>query len=138
MKLIDLTRLLDPKDYERLPEMVRPMSVNIVPRIEYISPSAKGREVMSSIFGIDGDQLPEGEGWGDESMQITMFADHFRTWPQHQVKGVPKDDVSASCPDLVRRHRLHRSVGAYRHEGRSTNFPPLKFQQAPPGFARLI
>lgn len=65
MKLIDLTRLLDPKDYERLPEIVRSASDVIVLCIEFLSPRTRGREVMSSIFGIDGDQLPDGEGWGD-------------------------------------------------------------------------
>jgi kynurenine formamidase len=83
MKLIDLTRLLDPKDYERLPEAVRPASVNIVPRIEYISPGTRGREVMSSIFGIEGDQLPNGEGWGDESMQITTHLGTHVDAPLH-------------------------------------------------------
>jgi hypothetical protein len=55
MKLIDLTRLLDPQDYERLPEIVRPSSVNNVPRIEYISPIA--RQGCCLLVGLTVDQL---------------------------------------------------------------------------------
>jgi hypothetical protein len=39
MQLIDLTRTLDSRDYDRLPESVKPSSSVLVPRIEYYGSS---------------------------------------------------------------------------------------------------
>jgi len=83
MKLIDLTRLLDTNDYERLPESVRPNSVNIVPRIEYVSPEEGGAEVMCRIFGCERQHLPNGEGWGEERMQINTHLGTHVDAPLH-------------------------------------------------------
>ena len=70
MKLIDITRLLDSQDYDRLPERVKASSVNIVPKIEYYAPNGQGADVMCQIFACERHHLPNGEGWGDELMHI--------------------------------------------------------------------
>lgn len=92
MKLIDLTRLLDSEDYDRLPERVRPSSVNIVPRIEYVSPKEGGADVMCQIFACERHHLPDGEGWGEERMTINTHLGTHVDAPLHygsQCEGRP-------------------------------------------------
>jgi kynurenine formamidase len=69
--LIDLTRPLDPGDIDLVPEPIRPWSVNFVPKIESVRPDGEGAETMCQIFGCSRDDLPDGEGWGDERMQVS-------------------------------------------------------------------
>jgi hypothetical protein len=44
MRLIDLTRTLDPTDLDRLPEVVRPLAAVLAPKIQYLAPDAEGRD----------------------------------------------------------------------------------------------
>ena len=46
MPRVDLTRLLDPADQDRLPERMKGWGGNIVPRIEPITPWGEGAKVM--------------------------------------------------------------------------------------------
>jgi kynurenine formamidase len=83
VRLVDLTRTLDAADIERVPEAIRPWSVNIVPRIEHVSPDGEGADVMCQIFGCTRDDLPAGEGWGDERMQISSHLGTHVDAPLH-------------------------------------------------------
>src|SRR5512143_1163779 len=83
MRLVDLTRLLDPADQNRLPERMRASSVNIVPRVEPITPWGKGAQVMCQIFGCEKHHLPAGEGWGDERLRITTHLGTHVDAPLH-------------------------------------------------------
>ena len=71
MQLVDLTRKLDPNDLDLLPERLRRFSSNIVPEVHHVRPADEGAEVMCRIFGCTRDDLPDGEGWGDERLTIT-------------------------------------------------------------------
>ncbi len=53
-----------------------------------------------------------------ETMQSPVLLDDRRTRPEHQMKGVAKDDVSAAGTHLFRGHRFDCAISAYRHEGR--------------------
>ncbi|MEE3332302.1 MAG: cyclase family protein [Myxococcota bacterium] len=70
MKLIDLTRRLDAADLERLPEAARPAAAVLGPQIEPVEPAGKGADVMCALFGCTRDDLPDGEGWGEEQLRI--------------------------------------------------------------------
>lgn len=70
MRLVDLTRQLDAADIDRIPPAMKPWSVNIVPRIDHVKPDADGADTMCRIFDCTRDDLPDGEGWGDDYMQI--------------------------------------------------------------------
>lgn len=83
MRLVDLTRLLDPADLERLPERMRASSVNIVPQVDPITPWGEGAQVMCQIFGCEQHQLPAGEGWGDERLRITTHLGTHVDAPLH-------------------------------------------------------
>lgn len=83
MKLIDLTRMLDSHDYERLPEIVRMSASVIVPQVEYYAPGEKGAEVMCQIFGCEKHQLPGGEGWGEERVRINSHIGTHVDAPLH-------------------------------------------------------
>ncbi len=97
MQLIDLTRLLDPADLQRLPERMRGWSVNIVPKVTPIRPTHEGADVMCSIFGCERHDLPEGEGWGDEQLHITTHLGTHVDAPLHYgstCEGKPARTIS--------------------------------------------
>jgi len=70
MQLVDLTRLLDPEDINRLPEALRGSAQVMVPQIDYIAPKAGGIDAMCRAFGCEAHDLPNGEGWGAENLRI--------------------------------------------------------------------
>ena len=76
MKLVDLTRLLDASDIERLPEPARAVASVLVPSIEHVSPAEGGAAIMCALFQCKPEDLPEGEGWGDDSLR---FSSHLGT-----------------------------------------------------------
>jgi len=98
MQLIDLTRTLDPNDYERLPEAVKRSSSVLVPRIEYYAPKEKGAEVMCEIFGCQREHLPDAEGWGEERVSINSHIGTHVDAPLHygsQCEGKPARTIEA-------------------------------------------
>lgn len=76
MQLIDLTRMLDSADFDRLPEPVKASASVLVPEVDYYAPAGKGAEVMCGIFGCERHDLPGGEGWGEERLR---FNSHLGT-----------------------------------------------------------
>lgn len=76
-KLIDLTRLMDPAYRELLPAPVQGLRMVIAPDIEHGSPAGIGRDAMMSLFGCTADDLPDGEGWGEDT--ITSMNTHCGT-----------------------------------------------------------
>ncbi len=52
-----------------------------------------------------------------EFVQPAVLADDLRTWPQHQVERIAENDLGTVGGYLLRRHALHRTVGADGHEG---------------------
>jgi len=76
MKLIDLTRLLDAKDLERMPAAARAGASVLVPNIEHFTPQGQGAEIMCKLFACSREDLPDGEGWGDEALS---FSSHLGT-----------------------------------------------------------
>lgn len=83
MKLIDLTRTLDPTDLSRLPAPVRPFASVLVPEVDYLAPAEGGRERMCTIFGCDAQDLPDGEGWGEETFRMSSHAGTHVDAPLH-------------------------------------------------------
>jgi kynurenine formamidase len=83
VKLVDLTRFLDPKDVDRLPERYKGWGTNLVPNIEPITPWGEGAKVMCAIFGCEQHELPNGEGWGDERLRITTHLGTHVDAPLH-------------------------------------------------------
>ena len=96
MRLIDLTRLLDPEDVRKLPKWAG-TAPNLVPQIEYYAPAKEGAAVMSSLFGCKQEHLPDGEGWGDEKMTITTHLGTHVDAPLHYgstCEGKPARTIS--------------------------------------------
>ena len=83
MELIDLTRMLDSRDVERLPDPVKPMASVLVPEVDYISPDGKGAETMCFLFGCERHDLPDGEGWGEERIVINSHIGTHVDAPLH-------------------------------------------------------
>ena len=50
MKLVDLTRPLDPRDIEKFPENRRQAVATMVPEIEYQRPGFEGAEAVCAAF----------------------------------------------------------------------------------------
>jgi kynurenine formamidase len=70
MKLVDLTRMLDPKDVDLMPEAIRPAARVMVPTIHYSAPHGQGADEMCEAFDCTRDDLPEGQGWGTERLEM--------------------------------------------------------------------
>jgi kynurenine formamidase len=83
MRLIDLTRTLDPTEVERMPELVRPLAAVLAPKIQYLAPGAEGRDRMCVIFGCTPEDLPEGEGWGEEMVTMNSHSGTHVDAPLH-------------------------------------------------------
>ena len=58
--------------------------------------------------------------------------------PQPQVEGIAEDDLRADGVELRGRHRLHRAIGADRHEHRGLHRAMDEFQPAAPGRAVAV
>ena len=83
MKLVDLTRLLDSSDLERLPDAAKPAASVLVPTVEHITPAGGGADIMCALFGCTRDDLPDGEGWGDEILQLSSHLGTHVDAPLH-------------------------------------------------------
>lgn len=121
MKLIDLTRALDSQDYERLPDLVKPLATILVPQVEYYSPQTKGAEVMCQLFGCQREHLPDGEGWGEERISMNSHIGTHVDAPLHygsRCEGKPAraiDDIQLEelfCDALVLDMRASAQPGA--------------------------
>ena len=83
MRLIDLTRTLDPNDVDRMPAAVRPLAAVLAPKIQYLAPGAEGRDRMCAIFGCTPDDLPGREGWGEELLTLNSHSGTHVDAPLH-------------------------------------------------------
>lgn len=77
MKLIDLTRTLDPADRDRLPGPLGPLVRHLAPEVTYASPTGAGRQEFAQALSCGLDDLPDGEGWGSEI--LSDFSTHLGT-----------------------------------------------------------
>ena len=109
MNLVDLTRLLDPSDIDRLPPERRAGATPLFPLVKHISPKMRA-PVMSQIFGCTPEDLPEGEGWGDEHVRMSTHLGTHVDAPLHYgslCEGRPSrtiSDIDISelyCPAVV-------------------------------------
>lgn len=97
-RLVDLTRLMDPANRDRMPESVSSLRTVISPTIEYFSPAGKGLDRVTSIFGITAEELPNHEGWGED--MLTEMNTHCGTHvdaPLHSgsiIEGKPARTIS--------------------------------------------
>ena len=96
MKLIDLTRLLDPDDATRVHPSVRSSRV-LVPKIHYIAPEREGVDVVCQAYGCTQHDLPDGEGWGSEDLQMASHLGTHVDAPLHygsKCEGKPSRTIS--------------------------------------------
>jgi kynurenine formamidase len=77
MRLIDLTRTLDPSIRDELPAPMAGAAAVLTPRITYSAPDGTGRDELCAAMGCTIDDLPDGEGWGSEWM--TELGSHMGT-----------------------------------------------------------
>lgn len=97
-RLVDLTRTLDSTDLERLPERVRSAPGVLVPDVEYFGPGDRGAEIMCQIFGCEPQDLPDGEGWGEERISINSHIGTHVDAPLHYgttCEGQPSRTIEA-------------------------------------------
>lgn len=83
MRLVDLTRPLDPQDIEKFPVNRRQGVATMVPEIEYQRPGFEGAEAMCQNFGCTKEDLPGGEGWGAERLHINTHLGTHVDAPLH-------------------------------------------------------
>jgi kynurenine formamidase len=83
MRLVDLTRPLDPRDIELFPENRRAGVATMVPDIEYQRPALEGAAAVCAAFGCETRDLPGGEGWGAERLHINTHLGTHVDAPLH-------------------------------------------------------
>lgn len=121
MKLVDLTRTLDSRDYERLPDVVKPLATILVPQVEYYAPQTKGAEVMCQLFDCQREHLPDGEGWGEERVVMNShigthvdaplhYGSRCEGKPARTIEGIQLDELF--CDGLVLDLRESARAGA--------------------------
>ena len=76
-RLIDLTLTLDPANRAKLPPPQAGAANVVSPAIEYAHPAKKGAEEFCKYLGCTHDDLPDGEGWGEEL--LTDMSSHCGT-----------------------------------------------------------
>ncbi|MBX3077474.1 cyclase family protein [Candidatus Obscuribacterales bacterium] len=81
-RLVDLTRALKPLDEASFPDIIKPLFRIISPEIEYID-NQKGAEIMMEIFGCSKEDLPEGEGWGEDNLKMSSHMGTHVDAPLH-------------------------------------------------------
>jgi kynurenine formamidase len=110
MKLVDLTRTLDSSDLARLPEQVKASASILVPQVEYFDPKKGGAEIMCALFGCEKHHLPDGEGWGQETLHMNSHIGTHVDAPLHYgstcegkpartIEGIALDELY--CDGLV-------------------------------------
>ncbi len=92
MNLIDLTRRLDAADIERIPEQARQAAQVLVPEVLVRNePAGQGAENWCAAFGCTRDDLPDGEGAGDEIIKIcTHLGTHVDAPLHYSVQGLER------------------------------------------------
>ena len=70
-----------------------------------------------------------------ELMQATQTVDPFCRRTQHQMVGVPQQDIRTCRGHAFRHHRLDRGSGANRHERRRANIAARRADDACSCFA---
>ena len=68
MKLIDLTRTLDPQDRDRIAHQTTRPDLH-APRIRYLRPDAEGIDEFCRCLKCTPDELPDRQGWGEELIE---------------------------------------------------------------------
>jgi kynurenine formamidase len=66
MRLVDLTRTLDPADRDLVPAAAATRAKLHAPKVRYLSPMAEGRDAFCDALCCSPSDLPDGEGWGEE------------------------------------------------------------------------
>lgn len=98
MRLIDITRPLDPRDMEKLPPQVRgEAAATMVPDIEYARPDVEGVAAMCAAFACCPDDLPRGEGLGAERLVLNTHLGTHVDAPLHygtQCEGKPARSIT--------------------------------------------
>ncbi|WP_331772852.1 cyclase family protein (plasmid) [Embleya sp. NBC_00888] len=96
--LIDLSRTLDPANRDGVPEAYALLANVLAPEIRYLHPGGEGLDRMVEIFGCRAEDLPNGEGWGED--WLTNMNTHCGTHvdaPLHSgslIEGRPARTIS--------------------------------------------
>lgn len=81
-KLVDLTRPLTATDQSAFPDAIKPLLRIIVPEIDFVD-HKRGAEIMRAIFSCAETDLPSGEGWAEENLNISSHLGTHVDAPWH-------------------------------------------------------
>ncbi|MBX9689067.1 MAG: cyclase family protein [Candidatus Obscuribacterales bacterium] len=97
-RLIDLTRPLEVLKKDSFPKQLMPLYRIISPEVEFVDHAA-GALIMQSIFGCQPSDLPCGEGWAEENLQISSHLGTHVDAPWHY--GSTCGDEKAKTVDQI-------------------------------------
>lgn len=128
MRLVDLTRLLDPDDAERIHPSVRSPRV-LTPRIHYVSPAGEGADIVCNAYGCTHADLPDGEGWGTEDLQLATHTGTHVDAPLHygtRCEGKPARTITDIDVSELFVDALVLDMRPYAREGEAFTVDELK------------
>ncbi|MDY6811544.1 MAG: cyclase family protein [Actinomycetota bacterium] len=82
-RLVELSRLMKPADDIEVPPSYETLRVVLGPQIDYGPPATVGLDHMRSIFGCRADELPNGEGWGQDDVVMSSHCSTHVDAPLH-------------------------------------------------------
>lgn len=66
-----------------MPEPARVAASVLVPKVAHVAPAEQGAEIMCAIFHCRREDLPDGEGWGDERLELSSHLGTHVDAPLH-------------------------------------------------------
>ncbi|BBZ02019.1 cyclase [Mycolicibacterium chitae] len=96
-RLIELSRLMKPAANIDVPPEYETLRVVLGPQIEYGPPATTGLEHMQSVFDCPAHDLPNGEGWGEDSIVMSSHCNTHVDAPLHsgsQCEGRPARTIT--------------------------------------------
>ncbi|MGV9796738.1 cyclase family protein [Mycobacterium sp. NPDC003449] len=82
-KLVELSRLMKPAPGIEVPPGYETLRVVLGPDITYGPPESVGLKHVTSVFGCSTDELPNGEGWGEDHITMSSHCNTHVDAPLH-------------------------------------------------------
>ena len=97
VRLVDLSRLMTPSPDIEIPPEYETLRAVLGPQIEYGLPATAGLAHMQAVFGCRAEDLPNGEGWGEDMVVMTTHCNTHVDAPLHSgslIEGQPARTIT--------------------------------------------
>lgn len=96
-RLIDLTASMDPEYRRHVPAEFGRFDRIVAPDITYVRPEVEGRDIMMTMYGCTVEDLPDGDGFGSDFVEMSTHCGTHVDAPLHSgntIEGRPARTMS--------------------------------------------